>query len=64
MTEEVLYLKDSIIKESQDYYNASSKDDKEKYKESLQKKLKRFHYYRKSNQEDYKLIKKIIENIT
>ena len=64
MTEEVLYLKESIIKESQDYYNASLQNEKEKYKESLQKKLKRFHYYRKSNQEDYKLIKKIIENIT
>ena len=57
-------LKETIIKESQDYYNAKSNDDKRKHKENLQKQFKKFHYYRKSNQEYYKFIKKLIENIT
>ena len=57
-------LKETIIKESQDYYNAKSNDDKRKHKENLQKQFKKFHYYRNSNQEDYKFIKKLIENIT
>ena len=60
----LLGLKETIIKESQDYYNAKSNDDKRKHKENLQKQFKKFHYYRKSNQEDYKFIKKLIENIT
>ena len=57
-------LKETIIKESQDYYNAKSNDDKRKHKENLQKQFKKFHYYRKTNQEDYQFIKKLIENIT
>ena len=57
-------LKETIIKESQDYYNAKSNDDKRKHKENLQKQFKKFHYYRKSNQEEYKFIKKLRENIT
>jgi len=57
-------LKETIIKESQAYYGAKSNDDKRKHKENLQKQFKKFHYYRKSNQEDYKFIKKLIENIT
>ena len=57
-------LKETIIKESQDYYTAKSNEDKRKHKGNLQKQFKKFHYYRKSNQEDYKFIKKLIENIT
>ena len=57
-------LKEDIIKESQEYYNAKSNEDKTKHRENLQKQFKKFHYYRKSNQEDYKFIKKLIENIT
>jgi len=57
-------LKETIIKESQDYYNAKSNDDKRKHKENLQKQFKKFHYYRKTNQKDYQFIKKLIENIT
>jgi hypothetical protein len=60
----VSLIKENIIKGTQDYYTAISKEDKEKHKIELQKQFKKFHYYRKSNQEDYKLIKKIIENIT
>ena len=57
-------LKETIIKESQDYYNAKSNDDKRKHKENLQKQFKKFHYYRKTHQKDYQSIKKLIENIT
>ena len=57
-------LKETIIKESQDYYTAKSNEDKRKHKENLQKHFKKFHYYRKTNEKDYKFIKKLIENIT
>ena len=57
-------LKETIIKESQDYYNAKSNDDKRKHKENLQKQFKKFHYYRKTHKKDYQSIKKLIENIT
>tara|TARA_Y100000310_G_scaffold306401_1_gene347514 strand:- start:247 stop:438 length:192 start_codon:yes stop_codon:yes gene_type:complete len=57
-------LKKDIIKETQAYYNAKSNEDKKKSKENLQRQLKGFHYFRKSNKKDYKLIKKVIENIT
>ena len=60
----LLGLKETIIKESQDYYTAKSNEDKRKHKENLQKHFKKFHYYRKNNQEDYQFIKKLIENIT
>ncbi len=60
----VFSLKEDIIRESQAYYDATSSEDREKYKENLQKQLKKFHYYRKSNKKDYKFIKKLIENIT
>ena len=39
-------------------------EDKRKHRENLQKQFKKFHYYRKTNQEDYQFIKKLIENIT
>ena len=57
-------LKESIIKETQAYYSAKSEKDKQKSKESLQARLKEFHYFRKSNKKDYKFIKKVIGNIT
>ena len=60
----VFSLKASILKETQAYYNAKSNDDKKKSKENLQKQLKGFHYFRKSNKKDYKFIKKVIGNIT
>ena len=60
----LLGLKETIIKESQAYYDAKSNEDKSKHKENLQKQLKKFHFYMKTNQKDYKSIKKLIENIT
>ena len=60
----LLGLKETIIKESQAYYDAKSNDDKRKHKKNLQKQLKKFHYYRQTNQKDYQSIKKLIENIT
>ena len=57
-------LKETIIKESQAYYDAKSIYDKRKHKKNLQKQLKKFHYYRQTNQKDYQSIKKLIENIT
>ena len=60
----LLGLKETIIKESQAYYDAESNEDKSKHKENLQKQLKKFHFYRKTNQKDYESIKKLIENIT
>ena len=57
-------LKQEIIKESQEFYNAKSNDDKRKHKENLQKQFKKFHYYRKTHKKDYQSIKKLIENIT
>ena len=60
----LLSLKENIIKETQDYYEAKSNKDKRKHRENLQKQLKKFHYYRQTNQKDYKFIKKLIGNIT
>ena len=57
-------LKQDVVKITQEYYSAQSVEDKKKYKENLQKHLKKFHYYRKSNKKDYKFIKRLIENIT
>ena len=60
----LLSLKENIIKETQDYYEAKSNEDKTKHRENLQKQFKKFHYYRKTNQKDYQFIKKLIGNIT
>ena len=60
----VIHLKESILKDTQEYYTCNSKEDKEKYKINLQKKFKQFHHYRETHKTDYKSIKKIIENIT
>ena len=59
----LLGLKESIIKESQGYYNATSMEDKQKYKESLQKSFKKFHRFRNSQKNDYVFVEKIIKNI-
>ena len=56
-------LKENIIKESQEYYNAKSKEDKQKHKENLQKSFKKFHKFRYSRMGDYKFVEKIIKNI-
>ena len=60
----LLSLKENIIKETQDYYEAKSNEDKRKHRENLQKQLKKFHYYRQTNQKDYQFIRKLIGNIT
>ena len=56
-------LKEEIIKTSQEYYNATSIEDKEKHKESLQKTFKKFHRFRYTRMGDYKFVEKIIKNI-
>tara|TARA_B110000902_G_C13817398_1_gene402296 strand:+ start:216 stop:407 length:192 start_codon:yes stop_codon:yes gene_type:complete len=56
-------LKEEIIKESQEYYNAISIEDKEKHKENLQKSFKKFHKFRYTRMGDYKFVEKIIKNI-
>ena len=56
-------LKEEIIKTSQEYYNATSIEDKEKHKENLQKSFKKFHRFRYTRMGDYKFVEKIIKNI-
>ena len=56
-------LKEDITKESQEYYNAKSNEDKQKHKENLQKNFKKFHKFRYSRMGDYKFVEKIIKNI-
>ena len=56
-------LKEEIVKTSQDYYNATSIEDKEKHKENLQKSFKKFHRFRYTRMGDYKFVEKIIKNI-
>tara|TARA_S200002703_G_scaffold60148_2_gene52050 strand:+ start:549 stop:740 length:192 start_codon:yes stop_codon:yes gene_type:complete len=59
----LLGLKEEIIKTSQEFYNATSKEDKQKHKENLQKSFKKFHKFRHSRIGDYKSVEKIIKNI-
>ena len=59
----VFGIKQNIIKESQAYYDAVSKEDKEKSRENLQKQFKKFHWFRHSHKKDYENIEKIIRNI-
>jgi len=59
----LLGLKDSIIKQSQEYYSATSNEDRKKYKESLQESFKEFHKFRYSQKNDYQFVEKIIKNI-
>ena len=56
-------LKENIIKGSQGYYNAKSMEDRQKYKESLQKSFKEFHKFRYSQKYDYQFVEKLIKNI-
>lgn len=56
-------LKEDIIKQTQEYYASTSKEDKEKHKENLQKTFKKFHKFRNSQQNDYKFVEKLIKNI-
>jgi hypothetical protein len=56
-------LKEDIIKQSQEYYNAKSIEDKTKHKESLQKSFKKFHKFRHSQKNDYQFVEKLIKNI-
>ena len=59
----LLSLKQEIIKESQDYYSATSTKDKEKHKENLKRYFKKFHKFRNSQMGDYYFVKKLIKNI-
>ena len=59
----LLGLKETIIKESQDYYTAKSNEDKRKHKENLQKSFKKFHKFRYSQKNDYQFVEKLIKNI-
>ena len=56
-------IKEDIIKESQEYYNAKSNEDKQKHKESLQKSFKKFHKFRYSQKNDYVFVERLIKNI-
>ena len=59
----LLGLKEEIIKASQEYYNATSAEDKQKHKESLQKTFKKFHKFRYTRMGDYKFVEKLITRI-
>ena len=59
----LLSLKEDIIKMSQEYYNATSAEDKQKHKESLQKTFKKFHRFRYTRMGDYKFVERLIKNI-
>ena len=59
----LLGLKEEIIKASQEYYNATSNEDKQKHKESLQKTFKKFHKFGHTRMGDYKFVEKLIKNI-
>ena len=59
----LLGLKEEIIKISQEYYNATSNEDKQKHKENLQKSFKKFHKFRYSQKNDYVFVEKLIKNI-
>jgi len=56
-------LKDSIIKQSQEYYSATSSEDREKHKKSLRESFEEFHKFRHSQKNDYQFVEKIIKNI-
>ena len=59
----LLGLKEEIIKTSQEYYNATSEEDKKKHKENLQKTFKKFHRFRYTRMADYKFVERLIKNI-
>jgi len=59
----VFSIKQDIIRASQEYYDAISKEDKNKSKEHLQNTIKKFHPFRNSHKKDYELVEKMIKNI-
>ena len=59
----VFSIKQDIIKASQEYYDAISKEDKSKSKEHLQNTIKKFHRFRHSHKKDYQSIEQMIKNI-
>ena len=59
----VFSIKQDIIKASQEYYDAISKEDKNKSKEHLQNIIKKFHRFRHSHKKDYQFIEQMIKNI-
>jgi len=59
----VFSIKQDIIKASQEYYDAISKEDKGKSKEHLQNTIKKFHKFRHSHKKDYQFIEQMIKNI-
>ena len=59
----VFSIKQDIIKASQEYYDAISKEDKNKSKEHLQNTIKKFHKFRHSHKKDYQFIEQMIKNI-
>ena len=58
----VFSIKQDIIKASQEYYDAISKEDKNKSKEHLQNSIKKFHRFRHSHKKDYQFIEQMIKN--
>ena len=59
----VFSIKQDIIRASQEYYDAISKEDKNKSKEHLQNTIKKFHPFRNSHKKDYELVEQMIKNI-
>ena len=59
----VFSIKQDIIRASQEYYDAISKEDKSKSKEHLQNTIKKFHKFRHSHKKDYQFIEQMIKNI-
>ncbi len=59
----VFSIKQDIIKASQEYYDAISKEDKNRSKEHLQNTIKKFHRFRHSHKKDYQFIEQMIKNI-
>ena len=59
----VFSIKQDIIRASQEYYDAISKEDKNRSKEHLQNTIKKFHPFRNSHKKDYRFVEQMIRNI-
>ena len=59
----VFSIKQDIIRASQEYYDAISKEDKNRSKEYLQSIIKKFHPFRHSHKKDYEFVEQMIKNI-
>ena len=59
----VFSIKQDIIRASQAYYDAVSKEDKNRSKEYLQNTIKKFHKFRHSHKKDYQFVEQMIKNI-